>query len=80
MYGSSPCVKNEVNLNYLNPKSDWHRSSPHNSTAKSSINIMRIQRIIANPRSFDYQMISPCQYQKKCIEESMENVDVDVRV
>ena len=67
-------------INHLNAKSDWHPSSPHNSTAKSSIIIMRIQRMIANPRSFDYQMISPCQYQKECIEESMEKMDVDVRV
>ena len=36
--------------------------------------------MIANPRSFDHQMISPCQYQKERIEKSMEKMDVDVRV
>ena len=41
---------------------------------------MRRQRTIANPRSFDYQMISPFQYQKKCTEKSTENIDTDIRV
>ena len=34
----------------------------------------------ANVRSFDLQINSPCQYQKKHIEKSVKNIDNDVRV
>ena len=36
--------------------------------------------MIANLRSIDLQMNSPCQYQKKHMVKSVENVDTDVRV
>ena len=36
--------------------------------------------MIANLNSFDFQMNSPCQWQKKHMEKSMENMDTDVRV
>ena len=36
--------------------------------------------MIANLSSFDFQMNSPCQWQKKCMEKSMENMDTDIRV
>ena len=35
--------------------------------------------MIANLRGFDLQTNSPCQYQKKHMQKSMENVDTDVR-
>ena len=69
-----------VFLNSLDPKSDQHLISPYSNTAKSFIKIMRIKEMITNTRSFDLQINSPCQYQKKQIEKSMENVDTDVWV
>ena len=41
---------------------------------------MRMKKIIANPRSFNLHMNSPCQYQKKHMDESIENMDTDFRV
>ena len=69
-----------VFLNSLDPKSDQHPISPNSNTAKSFIKIMRIKEMITNVRSFDLQINSPCQYQKKYIEKSMENLDTNVRV
>lgn len=34
--------------------------------------------MIANFRSFDFKTNSPRQYQEKCTEISMENIDTDV--
>ena len=36
--------------------------------------------MITNLRNFDYQTNSPCQYQRKGKEKSMENIDADVRM
>ena len=36
--------------------------------------------MIANLSSFDFQMNSPCQWPKKHMEKSMENMDTDIRV
>ena len=36
--------------------------------------------MIANLRSFDFQINSPCQWQKKRMEKSIENMDTDIRV
>ena len=41
---------------------------------------MRIKEMTANLWSFDLQINSPCLYQKKHIEKSVENMDNDVRV
>ena len=41
---------------------------------------MRIKELIAILRSFDYYTDSPCQYKRKSIDESSENIDSDVRV
>ena len=35
---------------------------------------------MANLRKFDCETNSPCQYWRKCIEKSIENMDTDVRV
>ena len=40
---------------------------------------MKIKEMIAYLRGFDLQTNSPCQYQKKHMQKSMENVDIDVR-
>ena len=67
-------------FNPLNPKSDQHQISPYNNTAKPLIKIIILKEMIANPRGFDLQMNSPCQYQMKHMEKSMENMDTDVKV
>ena len=54
--------KVEVLFNPLNPRSDQHLISPYSNTAKPFIK--RIKEMIANLRSIDLQMNSPCQYQK----------------
>ena len=41
---------------------------------------MRIKEMPDNLRSFDLQLNSPCQNQKKHVEKSMENMETDVRV
>ena len=48
--------------------------------AESFIKIMRINEMITTQRSFDCSTNSPCQYQRKCTERGMENIDTDVRV
>ena len=72
-----------IYFNLLNPlalKSDQHLISPFSNAAGSFIKIMRIKKMIANPRTFDYYTNSPCQYQTTSIEKCMENIDTDVRV
>ena len=62
------------------PKSNQHLISPYNNTAESLTEIMRIKEMPDNLRSFDLHMNSPCQYQKKHVEKSMENMETDVGV
>ena len=63
----------------LNPKSGQHLISSYRNTAEPYfIKIMGIKEMTANLRSFDLQINSPCQYQKKHIEKSVENMDNDV--
>ena len=66
--------------NPLAPRSDQHLFPPYRNTAESFIKITRIKKMIANPRRFDCYMNSPSQYQRISIEESMENIDTDIRV
>ena len=69
-----------VHLNHLNPKNDQHLISPYINTVESFIMIVRIKEMIVNLRSFDFYTNSPCQYQRKCVEKSLENMHADVRV
>ena len=69
-----------LGLNPLNPDSDQYLISPYSNMAESFIKIMRINEMITTQRSFDCSTNSPCQYQRKCIGKSMENMDADVRV
>ena len=55
-------------LNHSNPKNDQHLISPYSKTAESFTKIMRMKEMLTNLRSFDLQMNSICQYQKKHIE------------
>ena len=64
----------------LNPESDQHLISPYSNISESFIKIMRTKEMIANWRVFDCSTNSLCQYWRKCIEESMEDMDIDVRV
>ena len=73
------CVSN-TKLNPLNPKSYQYLISPYMNTAESFIKIVRINDMIANPRSFDRFTNSPFQYERKCKEKDIENMDSDVRV
>ena len=50
------------------------------NTAESFFKIVRINDMIANPRSFDRFKNSPFQYERKCKEKDIENMDSDVRV
>ena len=38
---------------------------------------MRMKGMITNLRSFDCKTNSPCQYLKKCMEKSIENIDTE---
>ena len=67
-------------INPSNPKSVQHLISPYNNNAESLTEIMRIKEMPDNLRSFDLQLNSPCQNQKKHVEKSMENMETDVRV
>ena len=46
-------------------KSDQYLISPYSNAVKPFIKIMRINEMIGNLISFDLQMNSPCQYQKR---------------
>ena len=70
----------QMRLNPLNPKSDQHVISPYSNTAESFTRIMRIKEMIANLKSYDCKTNSPCQYQRKCIAKSVENMDAGVKV
>ena len=41
---------------------------------------MRINKIITKQEALDCQTDSPCQYLKKRMENSMENMHTDIRV
>ena len=68
-------------MGYVNiAQSDQHLISPHINTAQSFIKITKIEEMIINLRSYNYVTNSPCQYQRKCIESSLENMDTEVWV
>ena len=50
------------------------------NTAQSFTKITKIEEMIINLRSYNYVTNSPCQYQRKCIESSLENMDTEVWV
>ena len=61
------------------PRSDQHLISPNSNTTESFNNTMRIKEMITNLRSSDCYTNFPCQYQRKCKKNSMENMETDVR-
>ena len=56
----------------------WHYWALQSTTAESFIKISRTKQMIANLRSFDSGMSSPCQYQRKYTEEIKDNLDTGV--
>ena len=69
-------------LNALNLKGDLHLTSSYSHTAESFFMIMKIEETTTKLtfRSFDFETISPRQYQRKYTEKSKEIMDTDVRV
>ena len=68
-------------MGYVNiAQSDQHLISPYINTAQSFTKITKIEEMIINLRSYNYVTNSPCQYQRKCIESSLENMDTEVWV
>ena len=68
-------------MGYVNiAQSDQHLISQYINTAQSFTKITRIEEMIINLRSYNYVTNSPCQYQRKCIESSLENMDTEVWV
>ena len=69
-------------LNALNLKGDLHLTPSYSHTAESFFMIMKIEETTTKLtfRSFDFETISPWQYQRKYTEKSKEIMDTDVRV
>ena len=70
----------EAFLTPLNLKNDQYLISPYSNTTESFIEVMRIKDMITKLRSFNSQTNSLGLYHRKCIENSMENIDTDVWV
>ena len=64
-------------LTPLNSENDQHLISLYSDTVGSFITIMRIEEMITNIGIFDFYTNSPFQYQIKCIEKSIENMDTE---
>ena len=62
-------------LTPLNSENDQYLISLYSDTVESFITIMRIKEMITNLGIFDFYTNSPFQYQIKCIEKSIENMD-----
>ena len=67
--------KLRYSLTLLSPESDQHLISRYSNTVVSFTRITRIIELIANRRRFDCLTNSPCQYQKKIIENNMKKTD-----
>ena len=50
--------------------------SPNNVTPESHIKVMRIKEVITNKKTLD----SSCQHHRKCKEDSIEIMHINVRV
>ena len=64
-------------LTPLNFENDQYLISLYSDTVESFITIMRIEEMITNLGIFDFYTNSPFQYQIKCIEKSIENMDTE---
>ena len=64
-------------LTPLNFENDQYLISLYSDTVESFITIMRIKEMITNLGIFDFYTNSLFQYQIKCIEKSIENMDTE---
>lgn len=64
----------------LNPKSDLHSVTPNSITSQSNIKVMRVKETIKNEDAFDFLTNSPCQYHRKYMENSKDNIYTYVRM
>ena len=66
-----------LGCNLLPLKNNWdlHVISLYSITAQSNIKVMRIKKIIQQTKeAHDLQANFPCQYYRKCIRSSLENI------
>ena len=77
MVDSKENYKFDLGVKGLSTKSDQHPISPSSNAAESFIKIMRLKKMITKLRSFHCLRNSPCHYQRKYIEKSMENFDTE---
>ena len=80
------------NINSWNPWGDQHIISPYSSSIFSlqlyfspllsnhSLGSWEYRKSSLTSEAFIVKKNSLCQYQRKCIEKSMENMDTDIRV
>lgn len=64
----------------LTPKSDWHQISPHSITPWITFYSHASREMITNWRNSDCETNSPCQYCRKSMEKSVENMHICVGV
>ena len=64
-----------MDVNPLSPNSDQHQISPHNITDSSNIHVTRMNEMM---ECLDVLTDSPKWYHKKHVENSVENMHVDI--
>ena len=67
-------------VNPFAPKSDKHLISSYNITPESHSKVMKKKGSDHQRETLDCRTNSPCQHLRKCKENSMENMHIDVRV
>ena len=66
-------------LNPFTPKSVWLIICPYSITLESNVKVTRLKEIISNSRSSRLSRKFPCQYYRKCLEDSVKNINAYVR-
>lgn len=66
-------------LNPFTPKSVWLIICPYSITLESNVKVTRLIEIISNSRSSRLSRKFPCQYYRKCLEDSVKNINAYVR-
>ena len=82
-FGSKICTnpvlmfqrKKAMHVSSLGPKSDQHQFSPNNISKSSRVKVMRIGKMITKGKML-WSFIK--FYQSKCMENSFENLSVDI--
>ena len=77
---SQPITNSKVEkFNTEIPNSDKPLISPNSITPESKIREKK-RKYQETKETLDCKTNSPCQYPRKCMENSMQNLDTDVRV